>query len=1272
MLQGRGTVPGLRIYFGQREWIAHNVAMPVFPAPHNRVRSSLRRHGRFYFPAAKFPGIAVVIFLIQCAMCARAVILWSDLGATLVHDTGAGSSFVTGSAMDILGGAVKADDSSSNALYFKFRVDPLSDASTEEYFAGFELFEGDAERLGVGNSLKAWAYSAYNTSQTGESNKVPGDVDLHSAHPESAAVGSFLPYELPRRGIERTIVFKIQFVPGGDDWVTVWMDPDLSPGATEQSQPENLITRFRANCSFDQIRLRHGGGGGGWTFSDMAIATEFGDFVKDYNIEPGRGAERPLTFQSWQREQGLPQNTVRAIVQTHDGYLWVGGDDGLARFDGMRFVPFDMREGWRNEPVSVLFEDSGGTLWIGTVGGGLTCLHNGRFSTFTIADGLPGDSITALAQDASGRLWVGTELGLAVFENGRWTTLNGADFKGRTITTLFKDMHNNLWIGASGAGVFEFVGGKFVSLTDGSVDNLLRDPHCILIDQSGRIWVGAGDDYVLCRESGQWRRYRIPRHLARPFVNTFAEEPDGTVWAGSVSEGLFEFKEGKVTAINASSGLLDNFVESLLTDREGNLWVGTAAGLNRLRRSNLSVLGAAEGLGFGAVQGMAEVEPGIIWAGKPGDGIFRWNGRNFARLEAAGWSPRFLQVNTILRGRDGGCWVGGARGLLHLKNPRALTNEYEIFLENSDVLALAEDRQGEIWAGTREGILWRRAEGKWTRRADFPQSHPITALLPNNFGGLWVGTEGAGLYCYKDSVVAHYDKHNGLLSDLVRALYLDAENALWIGTAGGGLSQCRNGKISANAFTTREGLPDNTISQILEDEAGRLWLGCNRGIACIKKSDLYDPSGGKIAVVFPRVYGRAEGMFSEECTGGFSPAGLKSQSGLLWFSTLKGIVVADPRPPSASAPAPEVIVEEMLVDGVPLGDANAARQTSRISTNSEVRLPPGRHRVEFHFTGLSFSAPERIRFRYRLEGLDSDWVEAGTRRVAFYSYVPPGRYRFHVIACNSDGVWNQTGANFTLIVLRHLWQSWWFIGLVGLGLLLTVGSVVRLTEKRKLHERLQQLEQERILGRERQRIAQDLHDDLGSSLARISLLSGLVKSDKDHPAQVEIHAQKISHSADQTVRALEEIVWAVRPGSDTLQSLIDYIAHFANELFDGNTTRCRLDLPPELPALPLPPDLRHNIFLVVKEALTNALKHSAATEVRLEAKVADGSLEIAIHDNGRGFEPPSSGDETRHHGLANMQRRAAAMKGTLNLESIAAGGTTIRLSVPLPQPASAR
>jgi hypothetical protein len=322
-------------------------------------------------PCAGFARCLIIaaLALLSFPIIVRSSILWSDLGTTLAFDSGPGT--------DILGGAIQRDDSSSDILYFKFHIDPLSDMATEEYMAGLQLFEGNTERLGIGNALQAWAYSAFYTAGKGEANKVFGDYDLKSSRPDPSSPGVFLPYELPRRGVESTIVFKVQFVAGADDHVTVWLNPDLAPGASEGSQPESLTTAFDANASFNQIRLRHTGGGGGWTFSDIAIATSFNDFVtgglesNGSALATGRGP-LPFTFRTWQREQGLPQNSVRALAQTRDGYLWVGSDDGVARFDGVRFVSFGLREGFHNTRTHCLLEDRYGALWIGTAGSGLT------------------------------------------------------------------------------------------------------------------------------------------------------------------------------------------------------------------------------------------------------------------------------------------------------------------------------------------------------------------------------------------------------------------------------------------------------------------------------------------------------------------------------------------------------------------------------------------------------------------------------------------------------------------------------------------------------------------------------------------------------------------------------------------------------------------------------------------------------------------------------------------------------------------------------------
>ncbi|HVU07548.1 MAG TPA: two-component regulator propeller domain-containing protein [Verrucomicrobiae bacterium] len=1220
--------------------------------------------------------LGLIWLLLTWALLARATILWSDLGSTLVHETGDGS--------DILGGAVKEDDSSTNTLYFKFQIDPLSDASTEEYFAAFELYEGDKERFGVGNALKAWAYSAFKADVTGESREGSDYIDLRSSRPEPSSSGSLINYENPHRGIECTIVFKVQYVAGDDDLVTVWLNPDLGPGASEAAQPESLITQFKANCSFNEIHLRHGGGGGGWIFSDMAIATSFNDFVaaannesSNANFDLSRG-KLPFTFRSWQREQGLPQDFIRAIAQTRDGYLWIGTDDGVARFDGVKFVSFGLPEGLHSGAVRTLFGDSNGTLWIGSVGGGLIRRQNDRFQTFTMKDGLPSDSITALAEDDKGRLWVGTDAGLVIWQNGHLSALNTDEFKKRVITTLFRDGQGNMWIGASGLGVFEFRQNQFHQLTDLATEALLQDVHSLLVDKRGRIWIGAGDDFVLCRDGAQWRPYRIPRHMARSYVNALAEESDGTVWAASASEGLFQFKDDKLITFNASSGLTDNSVESLLVDRQGNLWVGTDDGLNLLRQKNLFVFGQSEGLGYGAVEGLAEVAPGVIWASKPGDGLYRWDGRGFSRLLLADLAINGTQINSLLVARDGSCWVAGPHGLLHFKNSAA--NKAELFtLPGLNIISLAEDKNDSIWVGTRDGQLWRLQNKNWTQQTNFAQTHAITAIITSPDGVVWAGTEGSGIYQFKNGNCTHFNTQDGLLSDLIRTLYLDAQGTLWIGTAGGGLSRFSNDKIIT--FTTREGLSDNTVSQIFEDDAGRLWLGSNRGIACVEKSELNRLAEGKITTIYPQVYGRSEGMLSEECTGGFCPAGLKTKSGLLWFSTLKGIVVVDPQLQRAKSSAPEVLLEDALVDGVvatnfETTDLSIVPGDEKSKSGAEIEtlnLSPGKHRIELRYTGLNFDAPEQIRFRYRLEGLDSDWVEAGPRRSAFYNYVPPGKYRFQVIACNSDGVWNEAGQTLALNVPPYFWQTKWFIAGMALAILGLVGGAVRISEKRKHQRRLRQLEQERALERERARIAQDLHDEMGAKLCRISFLSEHARRNHDTPQELQRQITSISDTSREVLYSLDEIVWAVNPQNDALEHVASYIGHYAQEYFQETGVECELDIPAHLPAYPLSSQLRHHLFLAVHEAFTNILKHSGATRCRISIACNSVTLEIIVSDNGKGFEPPPMRPDSNGstavsgNGLRNMHQRLVNIGGYCLIKSEPKTGTTIRFVLPLQQ-----
>ena len=1198
----------------------------------------------------------------------HAVILWSDPDATLVQNNGAGT--------DLLRGALRRDDLATDTLYFKLHINPLSDDSTEPYFAALQLFERGVEQLAVGNALKASAYSAFfGTMSDAGLGEASGYLDLNSSKPDTASPGAGVRFQSPRRNIGITILFKVQYVAGSQDLITLWLDPDLGPGASELHQPESLTTRFGANASFDEIRLLHGGAGAGWTFSDMAIATSFSDFVDISSASTiGEDSEaslraRELYFRSWLPDPGLHQAPVRSITQTADGCIWLATDFAITRFDGQRFTTPLAGVAPTNLPAPALFGDSSGGLWIGTAGRGAYRWDRGLLTPITTAQGLASDSITSFAERKPGEVWIGTRAGITVWNSGiQDSAKSNLLFQGQAITALTRDRSGTLWIGVKGSGIFQMVGETAVPVAGPAGDNLLRDSHSLLVDHSGRLWVGAGDHAVLCRDGDRWQSHQIPSHLAKPFMDLLVEEANGTIWAGSAGGGLLHGAKGRFSELHGQADLPGSPVHSLFVDREGMLWLGTGNGLARLQRHTVFTLGQGDGLGHGAVQSLAEVSPGVIWAAKPGDGIYRRDGRGFNRLPAAGLDLHGPRINTLLPGRDGTCWAAGANGLLRYKDPVAAADESRYFpIPGANVIALAGDAQGSLWVGAQDGTLRQLREGAWIARNDIPSTNPITCILPARNGSIWVGTHGGGLFRMGTAAATRLSKTNGLASDNIQTLYEDSRETLWIGTAGGGLSRWHGGRTAT--VTAREGLPDDTISQILEDDSGRLWLGTRRGIACLLKSGFEEVAAGRAPAVYPKVFGASDGMTSQECTGNHSPAGLKSSSGFLWFSTTKGVVAISPGNHPLNEPVLTTVLEEVLVDGIPDPTLQSGAGTSRDLLT--LHVPPGRHRIELRYSAISFAAPQTTRFRYKLEGLDHDWVDSGAGRAALYNYVPPGSYRFHVIACNSDGVWADRGAQLQLLFHHHFWQSWWFLILAGAGTLTAVGLAARLIERQRTRSRLLRLEQEHALEQERSRIARDLHDEMGSKLCRISFLSEHARRAGIPHADLLNQINAISDDSRDILHSLDEIVWAVNPQNDSLEHVASYITQYSQDYLQMTGIDLELAISPRLPAHPVSSHTRHQLFLAVREALTNILKHSRASRATITLTCEPARFEISIRDNGRGFRMPSSPDQPapvpgeKGNGLENMPRRLAEIGGGCSITSSPGLGTTVTFTLPL-------
>ena len=994
----------------------------------------------------------------------------------------------------------------------------------------------------------------------------------------------------------------------------------------------------------------------------------------------------------WQTDAGLPDNTVTGIAQTPDGYLWCATRNGLARFDGVRFKVFNLA----NTPelgssrMQQLFVDRRGTLWISTLEGGLVQFKEGRFTVFYPSQReRPWKAFIGFADDESGKLWLTTEdsvvIGFAdgkfTLESTNWHKLDPIPYQVRN------DYQGRLWA-QSTLELARLEGGRPVPVLECNAGQYeFHAPS-----RAGGWWVSTG---------GELRRWHDGRWVAQAGHPAWAdrtlqhalEDRRGHLWVASFGNGVFRHDtNGTVLQLTAKQGLGGDFVRTLFEDTEGNLWVGAVGGgLSRVRPALFHVYGRGQGLSSDLVTSVCEGTEGELWVGTDGDGLNRVKDgmvRHYGPAE--GVADR--HVRCVLADRKGKIWAGTRGwGLLRLEDEHfiSVTN---FVLPNHEVFGLFEDARECLWLGqqTRNEVAGLR--NNTVETLGLPNQLPtvdVRVIVEDAMGNLCIGTDGSGLFVRKAETWRHYTRQNGLGSDIIWSLHAEPDGTLWVGTFGGGLSRLKGDQLAT--CTIKQGLVDDVICHIADDGRGYFWFSSQRGVFRASKTELNEYADGARRRVQCVPYGKSDGLPTLQCAGGTQPAGCKSRDGRLWFSTIKGLVVVDPAvDESALHPKPPPVhIEEVFTDGeaqnLPL-EAQANSRTSATNPYEEskerlagastaptrvLRIGPGKRRYEFQYTAPSFAATENVRFKYRLEGLEEDWVTAGRSRLAAYAHVPPGHYVFRVTACNNDGVWNDPGATLALVVVPYFWQTWWFRIMTPAIVLGIIGGIIGSVERRKTEHRLEKLRQQNSVERERSRIARDMHDEVGAKLTKICFLSELAKRDLPHPAEAEREIDQVSATARELIRSLDEIVWAVNPKNDTLEDLVNYICRYAGHYFENTELQCQFEIPTQVPDRRLATDVRHNLFLAVKEALHNALKHSGGTAVRVRIGVQDARLEVSVSDNGRGFSPdapppPVSARRRVGNGLTNLRQRLEDLGGHCEITSASGRGTTVAFTLVLP------
>lgn len=958
------------------------------------------------------------------------------------------------------------------------------------------------------------------------------------------------------------------------------------------------------------------------------------------------GPSNPDWFaRDWQTDDGLPDSIVYGVEQSSSGYLWVGTHSGLIRFDGERFTSWPLpiaSAPW----IRAMMLGRDETLWMVIESGEGFLLGVSKDATNLFR--FPRYSVTGIAETPDGTVWVGHVEGhISSFRNGRTRQFGTSEgLTGSGGCRVVTDIEGRLWFTK---------GGMVGTIEEGKVRRRLPlsgETARIAPARGGGIWILNGSHLLKSSDGqstdtlGEW-----PSTPAGVAPSVIYEDSAGGLWVGTSAGGLFFWDGNAFLSVRTSH----NVINCIREDREGNLWVGTGGGgLNRLRKRAIAFQSPATGLPFESVRSLCEANSGDIWAVSQRGDVWRQMNQQWYPVPSPGaWSEG--HATCVAADAHGAVWIGTDQGGLH----RWQEGQVRSFGQRDGgvggwVRSLLVARNGDVWIGLESSNCVSRL--RQDQLAVFPLppgSLSVRAMAEDGAGNIWMGTSAGKLYCSNDGGLSDETPRMTGPPSPVRCLRSTPDGSLWIGYAGAGVGWLHNGEFSR--FGIEEGLPDNYICGIEQDDKGALWFSSRRGIFQVRQSDFVEAVGRPGAPLMAVMFGRNEGLVNVHGVFGAWPNTARGHDGRIWFATVSGVVVVSPLQTGTNRGPPAVMIARLLVDGHP----------QEIAAGGGIRVDPGHRKLAVECVALNLAAPETTLFRYRLHGLDDHWSEPTKYRDFTFPRLPAGGYEFEVTACNEARLWNPEGASLRFEVEPFLWQRWWFrFGVLG-GLLGLVGAIVRYWSNRRLRRELKLLKQREELEKERTRIARDLHDDLGSSLAEISFLGWFSESAEVDPAELRIRFDNIVERTRRMTRSLDEIVWAVNPANDTLKATVNYLGSRAQEHLRAAQVRCRLDVQEELPNFVLPSQVRYNLLLAVTEAMTNVMKHAVASEVWLRIAVKGENLIIRVEDDGKGLAP----DELREgrNGLLNMQRRCQELGGEFLIESVKGGGTMVKFTLSLTQ-----